>query len=242
MNDWLPLCFFLAALLYSSIGHGGASAYLAVMALAGVAPAMMRPSALVMNVAVAGIALVQFARQGAFSWKLFWPFAIVSIPCAWLGGLVKLPAGIHQIAIACALVFAAFRLWLIKKPATEGEVRPLNYPIAFGTGGVLGFLAGLTGIGGGIFLSPVIILARWGDSKTTAGISAAFILVNSIAGIFALKLSAIQFPQNYWFWFGAVVIGGIAGSLLGSRRFSVVLLQRVLALVLAVAAVKLIKL
>jgi len=242
MPDLLPLWFFLAALLYSSIGHGGASAYLAVMALAGVVPEMMRPAALVMNVAVAGVALLQFARQGAFSWKLFLPFAMVSVPCAWLGGLVKLPAGVHQIAIACALAFAAFRLWLISKPAPGKELRPLNYPIAFGTGGALGFLAGLTGIGGGIFLSPVIILARWADSKTTAGISAAFILVNSIAGIAALKPAAIRFPENYWLWFAAVVIGGLAGSIIGSRKLSVVLLQRVLALVLAVAAVKLIKL
>ena len=227
-----------ASFLYSSVGHGGASAYLAVMALAGIAPAQMRPAALLMNVLVASMALFQFARQGWFSWKLFWPFAVTAVPLAYLGGSISLPTQSYRIVVGIVLAFAAIRLLWQPKAAPAGSEKPLHRGVALGVGGGIGLLAGLTGVGGGIFLSPLLVLSRWAAARVAAGVSAAFILANSIAGLLALR--ALKLPGNFWWWLGAVLIGGAAGSWLGSSRFNVPLLLRLLGVVLLVAAGKLI--
>ena len=234
----LPLLIFVAALLYSSVGHGGASAYLAVMALANVDPHLMRPSVLVLNVMVASISLASFFQQGHFSWSAFWPLALFSIPFAWLGGSVFLPAVVYKRIIALALVFAAYRLW---KPLTPGGVKPnrLKQPVAFGLGGGIGFLSGLTGVGGGIFLSPTLILKGWSDVKGASALASAFIVVNSIAGLLAVQSIGLKLPDRFGYWAVAAVAGGAIGSFIGSRKLTPCGLRRMLGVVLAIASVKL---
>lgn len=234
-----PLLLALAALAYSAVGHGGASGYLAVMALLGTAPATMRPTALLLNVVVSAIGTIQFARAGHFRWNLFWPFAITSIPAAFFGGRVALSDANYRVVVGVVLLLSALRfLWTLRSP----EAKPLtpSKTIALTAGAMLGFLAGLTGVGGGIFLSPLLLLFGWADLRTTAATSAAFILVNSIAGLAGQMPFAEFLPGTLPLWVVAVVVGGGAGATLGSRRLPVPALRAVLALVLVVAGVKLV--
>lgn len=233
---WVGALIFVAALLYSCVGHAGASGYLAVMALAGVAQPVLKSTALTLNIAVALIATVQFARAGAFKWNLFWPFALASVPAAFVGGHVQLPGALYRAILAFALLVAAVRL-VVAWP--ERPVRRLSVPIALLCGGVIGLLSGMVGVGGGIFLSPLILLVGWADIRTTAGVSAAFILVNSVAGLAGDVRESGTIPSVAPLWAVAAVIGGSLGSYLGSRRLSLPALRRVLALVLVVAAAKL---
>src|SRR5438552_3434470 len=154
----LAACILIAALLYSSVGHGGASGYLAAMALFGVAPAVMRPTALVLNLLVAAIATVQFARSGHFSWRLFWPFALGSIPLAFVGGTITLPTHVYRQLLGIVLLFAAYRLFLSSKATADAPLRRMPVALAVAIGCVIGLLSGLTGVGGGIFLSPLLLV------------------------------------------------------------------------------------
>jgi len=229
---------FVVAVLYSSVGHGGASGYLAVMAFLSVAPTVTRPTALVLNLFVASIGAIQFYRAGHFSWKLFWPFAVTSIPFAFLGGMITLPTNVYKILLGLVLLFAAFRLaWSFTKDVDP--VAPKIW-IALICGAAMGLLSGLVGVGGGIFLTPLLLLMNWSETKTAAGISALFILVNSAAGLLGNYQQVSVLPSDVWFWIAAAVAGGVVGSLLGSRKFDSLVLRRVLAAVLLFAAVKLI--
>ncbi len=232
----LILCIFAAALLYSSVGHGGASGYLAAMAFFSVAPESMRPAALVLNILVATIGTFRFYRAGCFSWSLFWPFASVSVPCAFLGGALTLPSSLYKQVVGAVLLFAAYRL--LRKPLSESS-RAVPVWMALVCGGAIGLLSGLIGVGGGIFLSPLLILMGWADTKTTAGVSVAFILVNSIAGIIGLLSQGAQLPAQLPYWTAAVICGGLIGSELGSKRLASPTLRRLMALVLVIAAIKL---
>jgi len=233
----LPAAILIAAILYSSVGHGGASAYLAVMALAGLVPQVMRPSALVLNLVVAAIAAVGFARAGWFRWRLFWPFALTSIPFAFVGGAITLPDAVYKRVLGVVLLFAAYRLWRI---FGGGEiVRPPPIGLALLWGAAIGLLSGLTGVGGGIFLSPLLLLARWAEPKPTAAVSAAFIWVNSVAGLLAKPSSLALLPSGIVLWALAAAVGGITGAFLGSRRLPSLVLRRLLAAVLVVAGAKL---
>jgi uncharacterized membrane protein YfcA len=236
------LAIFVVAVLYSSVGHGGASGYLAVMALLAVPPDVTRPTALVLNLFVASIGAYQFWRAGYFSWRTFWPFALTSIPFSYLGGMIHLPTNIYKIVLGVVLVLAALRLaWKITAGA---EIKLPNLWIAIAIGAVIGLLSGLVGVGGGIFLTPILLLMDWSETKTAAGVSAAFILVNSIAGLLGNLTSNYaalsSLPGNVWFWILAAIVGGIAGSTLGAKRFDSLMLRRVLAIVLIFAGVKLI--
>jgi len=229
---------FVVAVLYSSVGHGGASGYLAVMAFLAVAPEVTRPTALVLNLFVASIATWQFWRAGHFSWGLFWPFAIASIPFAFIGGMIKLPTHIYRTVLGAVLLFAAFRLaWSFTRDAEV--TRPLIW-VALIIGAGIGLLSGLVGVGGGIFLTPVLLLMNWSETKTAAGISALFILVNSAAGLAGNYAQLSVLPSNAWAWIIAAIAGGILGSLLGAKKFDSLMLRRVLAAVLLMAAMKLI--
>ena len=228
-----------AALLYSSVGHGGASAYLAVMALFGLAPEVMRPTALVLNLLVAGIAAVQFARAGWFSFRLFWPFAAGSVPFAFLGGALTLPAPIYKQLLGFVLLFAAYRLFLPARTGADAESRPIPIGLAIPIGAAMGLLAGLTGVGGGIFLSPLLLVGRFAPPKPTAAVSAAFIWVNSAAGLLGRLTSVASIPAFSLVWAAAAIAGGILGSWQGSRRLASVTLKRLLAVVLVVAGLKL---
>jgi uncharacterized protein len=231
-----------AAFGYASIGHGGASAYLAAMALAGIAPAEMRPIALVLNILVSALATYKFHRAGYFHWRLFWPFALLSIPFAFLGGAITLPGHAYKVLVGVVLLYAAWQLWLSARAGNEmRSVREPPLAWAMTVGAALGLLAGLTGVGGGIFLSPVLLMLGWAGTKQTSAVAAPFILVNSIAGLaggFTVKSAAL--PPQIAILAVAVLTGGWLGAEYGSRRFANPLVRRILAVVLALAGAKMV--
>lgn len=231
---------FIAAMLYSSVGHGGASAYLGAMALFGVLPEVMKPTALALNILVALIASVKFYRAGFFSWNIFWPFALGAVPFAFIGGSITLPVAIYRSVVGVVLIYAAYRLFLTTRQDTSKEVTgiPILGAIVIGAG--IGFLSGLTGVGGGIFLSPLLLLMGWAKTKTTSAVSAAFILVNSIAGLAGHISSVALVPGAIPGWAVATGVGGWIGAEYGSRKFSGTVLRRLLAAVLVLAGMKLI--
>ena len=232
----------VAAFLYASVGHGGASAYIAAMAIAGVAPAEMRPIALQLNVLVSAIATVKFYRAGHFRWHLFWPFAVVSIPAAYLGGAITLPGTAYKVLVGLVLLYAAWQLWWSARAGEE--LRPVrNVPIALSMaiGAGLGVLSGLTGVGGGIFLSPLLLLLGWAGTKQTSAVAAPFILVNSLSALSAGFVKNATLPPDFaWVLMPAVLVGGWAGAEYGSRRFANPVIRRVLAAVLAIAGGKMV--
>lgn len=233
----LTLLIFTAALLYSSVGHAGASGYLAAMALFGLAPAVMKPTALVLNLLVGTVGTIRFASAGHFDWKIFAPFAALSVPMAFLGGMMKLPIGAYKIVLGGVLLFAAWRL-VVKPKTNAGELNPVSVPRALIFGAGLGLLSGLTGVGGGIFLSPLLLFLGWADVRKTAGVSVAFILVNSAAGLLGHLASVKNVPPEIVWWGPAALLGGIIGAELGSRRLAPVTMRRLLSVVLIVAGVK----
>jgi hypothetical protein len=239
MTDWLPLLLPLAliAALYASVGHGGASGYLAVMALAGVAPEAMRPTALTLNLAVSLVGTVMFLRAGHFAWRLFWPFAAVSIPLAYLGGRLDVPAALFHGLVAVALACAALRLAL-SAPAAADVRRP---PIAgvLLAGSAIGLVSGLIGVGGGIFLTALLLLFRWADPKIAAAVSAPFVFVNSAAGLAGHAASLHGIPAAWPWLVAAVVTGGFLGARWGSGIARPLHLRPALVTVLVVASVKL---
>jgi len=237
---FLAVCaaVLVVAILYSSVGHAGASGYIAVMTLAGFAPEVIRPAALVMNIAVASITATQFARARHFSWSLLWPFALLAVPLAFVGGRMALPTPVFKLLVGGVLLASAARL--LAKPGADAETRSPARGVAVGVGGVLGLLAGLTGTGGGIFLTPVLLFMRWAQTKQAAAVSAVFILVNSLAGL-AGSLSADRaIPAVTWPLVAAALVGGAVGSYLGSQRLDVTVIKRLLAIVLVVAGLKLV--
>jgi uncharacterized membrane protein YfcA len=232
----------VAAFGYAAVGHGGASAYLAVMALAGVAPAEMRPVALTLNILVSAIATWRFQRAGHFRWQLFWPIAVVSIPMAYAGGSITLPGQAYKALVGAVLVYAAWKLWRSGRSGEEMRTLrapPLHWALAIGA--AMGLLAGLTGVGGGIFLSPLLLMLGWAGTKETSAVAAPFILLNSAAGIAAGYASGgAALPSYFWTLAVAVLIGGWLGAEYGSRRFANPIVRRVLAVVLAVAGSKMV--
>ena len=232
----------VAAFVYASVGHGGASAYLAAMALAGLAPAEMRPIALTLNILVSSMATWKFWRAGHFRWRLFWPFAAVSIPFAYLGGAVTLPGQAYKIVVGLVLLYAGWQLWRSFRAGEEmREVRAPAIPLAMAIGAAMGLLSGLTGVGGGIFLSPLLLMLGWAGTKQTSAVAAPFILVNSIAGLAAgFVAGTAVLPQATWLLAVAVLIGGWLGAEYGSRRFANPVVRRFLAVVLGVAGAKMV--
>jgi uncharacterized protein len=237
----LSVLFFLVALLYSSVGHGGASGYLAVLSFAAVAPSLMSSTALVLNVMVSSLAFVAFYRARHFSFRLVWPFILTSIPAALISSFLRVDSRHYFFLLAGVLLFAAFRLVSsFKAGSTDTLVRPPALKIALPFGLGIGALSGLLGVGGGIFLSPLILFMKWSGPKTAAAVSALFILVNSIAGLVG-RVAGGAFAIGPLFPFLlAAFLGGLFGSALGARRFSGTTLRRLLAVVLVVAAIKLI--
>ncbi len=234
----LFLAVGLIAFLYSTVGHAGASGYIAVMTLWGIAPTTIRPTALVLNILVASIGAFQFWRAGHFSWRLFWPFALLSIPAAYFGGYLQPSASVLRILIGVVLLFSAARLVLRRSdpPETFAPSRPTSISVGAG----LGFLSGLTGTGGGIFLTPLLLFCRWAHIRQAAAVSALFILVNSVAGLIGYFTKVHSVPSLGLTLALAAIIGGIVGSHLGSRRFAVRVISLFLATVLLVAGTKLI--
>jgi uncharacterized protein len=236
----IGLLFAGAALLYSSVGHGGASAYLAIMALAGVEPMVMRPTALVLNIVVAGLATLRFWRVGQLDLRALLPLLVGSVPLAFLGGTIVLPATAYKVIIGILLLAAAWRLWVTARRPAEGGTPAVPWFGALPLGAGLGLLAGLTGTGGGIFLTPALLFLGWASPRPAAGLSAGFVLANSVAGLSGNVAAVGQLPSELALWLPAVLIAAIAGTELGVRRFSPTGLRRALALVLVIAGLKLI--
>lgn len=235
---WIVLAVFTVALLYSSVGHGGASGYLAVLALFGVASSVSRPTALALNVFVASIAFIQFYRAKHFDWKIFLPFAAASVPMAFIGGMIHLPTTAYKIVLGITLMLAAVRLAI--NMSSEIEPRAPKIWICLLIGAILGLVSGLVGVGGGIFLTPILLLMNWTETKKAAGISALFILVNSVSGLLGNYAQVLQLSAAVYVWITAAVVGGVIGATLGSKKFNSITLRRVLAVGLAVAGLKLI--
>ena len=246
MEEWvvalLAAGMLVAAFGYAAVGHGGASAYIAAMALAGVAPAEMRPIALLLNILVSSLGAWKFYRAGFFRWRLFWPFGVVSIPMAYLGGAITLPGQAYKVLVGVVLLYAAWQLW--RSGRTGEEMREVHEPPlgwAMLIGAAMGLLAGLTGVGGGIFLSPLLLMLGWAGTKQTSAVAAPFILVNSLAGLAAIAVTkSAALPGYVWVLFPAVLVGGWLGAEYGSRRFANPVVRRVLAVVLALAGGKMV--
>ena len=226
------------AFAYAMVGHGGASGYLALMALAGMSVVVMRPTALVLNLFVSAISFTQYARAGHFKWSTFWPFALLSMPAAWLGAHVVLDPLIYKRILAVCLLFAVARLFGLFGKGKDGFVPiPLAWGLVIGV--VLGFVSGMIGIGGGILLSPVLLLLNWADMKTTAATSALFIFVNSAAGLAGAFGSGETLSTETVPWIIAAVLGGLLGSRIGAKRLNELRLKQALGVVLLFASVKL---
>ncbi|MHC4318561.1 MAG: sulfite exporter TauE/SafE family protein [Planctomycetota bacterium] len=230
------------AVVYSMVGLGGGSGYLMVMGVAGLAPEVMKPTALMLNVVVATTGLVRFSRVGGFRWRALWPFVITSVPFAFLGGAINLDPVFYRRLVAVVLLFAAYRL-AFKLPArADAEtVRKVPLSTALIWGAAIGIVSGLVGIGGGILLGPVLLLFGWATARQTAGIMAAFILINSAAALvgFAARHQGIPVePEAVMAFAAAVFIGGLIGTGIGTRRLGHVGMRRVLAAILLFAGVK----
>lgn len=233
----LAIAVFTIALLFSSVGHGGASGYIAAMTLFDIAPEIIKPTVLILNILVASISAFQFWRSGFFSWQLFFPFAILAIPLSFLGGYLHLPAQLFKIILGVTLLLSAIRF--LVKPVSEHEATPPSWPIALSAGGTIGFLAGLTGTGGGIFLTPLFYFFHWAEAKQISAVSALFILTNSIAGLLGNLSSTQRIPEFTGILAIASLLGATLGSYFGSQQFSSGVIQRILAVVLAIAGGKL---
>ncbi len=236
MEFWILLILLGGmAFLYASVGHGGASGYLAVLAIFAVAPAVMKQTALVLNLGVSLLAFYQFYRQKYFRFELFWPFALTSVPMSYLGAQFVLSDANYKRILGICLVIAIVRMLATFK---SNEQRSVSLPLALIFGAVIGLFSGMIGIGGGILLSPILLLMRWASLKEAAAISALFIFVNSVAGLFGLK-NGIHVDQTLVFWITSALVGGMFGARWGAQIASNKAVKWVLALVLLIASVKL---
>ena len=235
---WLGAAIFVIAVLYSSVGHAGASGYIAVMSLASLSPEIIKPTALCLNILVAGIASWHFMRAGHFAWRTFWPFALLAVPMAFVGGHVSLPAQAFKVLLGAVLLVAAARFIVGARDDPASSEPPLVPALA--CGGLIGLLSGLTGTGGGIFLTPLLLHRRWAQAKRAAAVSALFILLNSVAGLAGNLASTRQLPAEILPLLAAAAVGGFIGSYLGSRHWAPAWIKRFLAAVLLIAGLKLI--
>jgi uncharacterized protein len=234
----LSICILAVALLYSSVGHGGGSGYIAVLALFSLTPAAFKPTALVLNILVSAVATFSFARAGHFSWRLFWPFAAASIPCSFIGGYINLPSHLYKSLVGIILLASAFRLFCHKE-YVDTEIRQPSVLAALIFGALLGLLSGLTGVGGGIFLSPLLLLLQWGRVREVSAVAALFVLVNSSAGLLGHLSSLQAIPHFAPLLAVAALIGGSIGAFFGSRRLPTAAVIKSLAFVLLIAGFKL---
>ncbi len=232
------LLLFLVAFLYASVGHGGASGYLALMALFSVAPAVMKPTALLLNLFVSLTSFLQFYRGGWFRPQIFWPFAVASVPMAYAGGLVIVDAALYKKILGILLLVPIIRFFFFAGSKAE-QANKNNLFLSLGIGAGIGFLSGLMGIGGGILLSPILLLLQWSDQKQTAAVSALFIFVNSLAGLAGQLTKGVQFTADMYAFVVVAFTGGLCGAYFGAARFPQGLLKNILATVLLVAAYKL---
>jgi uncharacterized membrane protein YfcA len=234
----MELIFLLAimAFLYAAVGHGGASGYLAVMAIFVIAPPVMKQTALMLNLGVSLMSFIAFYRQGYFKWTLFWPFALGSIPAAFLGARIPLTDSTYKQILGACLFLAVIRMVVTLK---ESGTRSLPALVGIVTGAVIGLLSGMIGIGGGIILSPLLLLFRWASLKEAAAVSALFIFVNSVSGLAGLKTWIPIDQSQMMYWLAASLVGGFLGARWGAAIASNIKVKWILALVLVIASLKL---
>jgi uncharacterized membrane protein YfcA len=229
---------FLVAFLYASVGHGGASGYLALMAIFSIAPEVMKPTALLLNLFVSLTSFIQFYRGKHFIWKIFLPLALASVPMAFIGGMLVIDASIYKKILGIFLLIPVARfLFFANTPASE--LKESNTGLSLLIGAAIGFLSGLIGIGGGIILSPILLFLKWTDQKQTAAISALFIFVNSLSGLAGQLTKGIQFNSNMVWYVVIAFAGGLLGAYFGALKFKQTILKNVLAVVLLLAVYKL---
>jgi hypothetical protein len=238
-ETWIYLLLPIIAFLYASVGHGGASGYLALMALFGFSATLMKPTALTLNLFVAAISFYHFWKQGHFRWQLLWPFALASVPAAFAGGLLELDPIIYKRILGVLLLFAILRMLNFFKQTNHTQ-KPLELWHGLISGALIGFFSGLIGIGGGIILSPLILFMGWGKIKEAAAVSALFIWINSAAGLAGHLSQGASIPDNASIYIGLALIGGFAGGYIGSRSLDGEKLRYILAFVLVIASFKLI--
>jgi len=239
VSDWvLHATILILAFLYSSVGHAGASGYIAAMTLAGVAVPEIRPAALMMNLGVAVFGIWHFVRGKHLKWSLTWPFLIASIPFAYLGGRIPIPSTTLNLILGGVLLFSAIR-FLIPGHPDDSETKPPPLRFSLPAGAALGLLAGLTGTGGGIFLTPLLLVAGWASPKTAAATSIVFIAGNSLSGLIGFSASDQPVPWHLTSLLPFALVGGFAGSRMGSFHFSSDTVRRMLSIVLFVASAKL---
>ena len=236
----LTFLILITSTLYASVGLGGGSGYLALMGLFNIDPVVMKPTALALNILVTTIGTYKYSRAGYFSWKLFLPFAITSIPFAFLGGRLNLNSDIYKAVVGILLLYAATRLFLSAQKVAEKAIHPSPPSLWAGllTGAIIGFIAGITGVGGSIFLAPLILLMNWASPKETAGVATVFVLVNSISGLAGYWSNTFTLPPQIIYWSIAVIIGGWIGAEYGSRRLPNLLIRKILAGILLVGGGK----
>ena len=232
------ILLFLVAFLYSSVGHGGASGYLALMALFSITPEVMKPTALLLNLFVSLTSFIQFYRGKHFNWKIFLPFAITSVPMAFVGGLISVDDNVYKKILGLLLIVPIVRFLFFANIKVE-EIRKSNFILSLIIGAAIGFLSGLIGIGGGIILSPVLLLLKWTDMKQTAAISAIFIFVNSLSGLAGQLQKGINFSTDMYAYVAVAFVGGLCGAYFGSLKLNQNFLKYLLAIVLIIASYKL---
>jgi uncharacterized membrane protein YfcA len=237
----LAALFLAIAIAYASVGHAGASGYIAAMSLFGLAPTTIRPVALALNVLVASIAVWRFHRAGWIDLRRLLPFVLGSMPAAFLAARHLHSPQLIKPALAAVLLFAAIQLWRTAAGAVrdDASVRAPHPAIAFAAGAGIGVVSGLTGTGGAIFLTPLLLFAHWAKTREASGLSAGFVLANSVAGLAGLNAAAISLPTAMPLWFAAVALGALLGARLGTAVLPVPMLKRVLAVVLVIASGKL---
>jgi uncharacterized protein len=233
----LALSLFIVGFLYASVGHGGASGYLAVLSIFAIPVTSYKPVILILNILVAGIGFLQFSKAGFLKWRLCWPFLITSLPMAFIGSRLALKGDLYNLVLGLALIIPVIRL-LGLFPGEKEVKKEVSIPLALAFGVVIGFLSGMLSIGGGIFLSPLLIILAWADAKEAATASALFIVLNSVSGLLG-HTGEINFGSEAMVWFSSALAGGVAGSYFGSRRFSVLTVKYLLSAVLAIASCKL---
>jgi uncharacterized membrane protein YfcA len=236
----LSICIFIVAILYSSVGHGGASGYLAILSLFGVSLMDAKTSALILNILVSGLAFYFYFKSGHFKWKLFYPFALTSIPMSFVGSLLTFSPTLYKQILGVCLIFAVLRILGVFGGNSKEKVNEIPLVLGLSIGALLGFVSGIIGIGGGIILTPIMLIFSWGKVKEVACVSALFIFVNSIAGLFGSFSSNISLNFELISWILLATLGGIIGSYWGSKKALNISLKRVLAGVLFFASIKLI--
>jgi uncharacterized membrane protein YfcA len=232
------ILLFLVAFLYSSVGHGGASGYLALMALFSITPDVMKPTALLLNLFVSLTSFIQFYRGKHFNWKIFLPFAITSVPMAFVGGMINVDDNVYKKILGLLLIIPIVRFLFFGNIKVE-EIKKPNFILSLIIGAAIGFLSGLIGIGGGIILSPVLLLLKWADMKKTAAISAIFIFVNSLSGLAGQLQKGINFSTDMYAYVVVAFVGGLCGAYFGSLKLNQNFLKYLLAIVLIIASYKL---